>query len=105
MHIQAFPFRLGLHRRREGQIWVRHRYAKRQVHRRSTAPIPVAVRHSSREDDQCSGANLVFFALDFDSHCAFEDIEDLIHLMRVQTFRRATASGRLDELDTAGLRT
>ncbi len=94
----------GLHRRRKGQVRIRHRCVKRQVQRRCTAPVPVAVWHSSREDDQCSGPSLILLALDFDTHCASQDIENLIHLMSVQADRRATPSGRLDALDRTGLR-
>ena len=98
------PVVSGLHRRRKGHVRIRHRCVERQMQRRSTAPVPVAVRHSSREDDQRSGANLIFLPLDFDIHRAFQDIENLIHLMSVQTGRRATPGGRLDALDRAGLR-
>jgi len=74
------------------------------VQRRVTAPVPVAVRHSSREEDQRSGANLILLALDFDIHCAFQDIENLIHPVSVQTGRGAPSGGRLDAVDRAGLR-
>ena len=94
----------GPHRRREGQVRIGHRCVKRQVERRFTPPVPVAVWHSSREDDQCSGPSLILLALDFDTHCASQDIENLIHLMSVQAGRRATPSGRLDALDRTGLR-
>ena len=81
--------RLGSHSCCKGQIWVRHRCVERQVQRRSTARIPVTVRHSSREDDECSGANLILLVLDFDTHCTFQDIENLIYLMsRVASLKK-----------------
>jgi hypothetical protein len=45
------------------------------------------MRHAGRKNDEGTGAAVVRLAIDFDAHCAPQNIKDLINGMDVQAGR------------------
>lgn len=71
----------------KGDIGVGQRRIKGQVKRRLAAVVPIVVRHAGRKNDEGTGAAVVRLAIDFDAHCAPQNIKDLINGMDVQAAR------------------
>jgi len=89
----------------EGNVGVRQGRIEGQVNGRLTAAVPVAVPHPGRKDDERAGRAFVLLTLDLNAHYATQDVEDLIDVVDVHAGRGATASGRLNAIDRAGLGT
>src|SRR5690606_6792883 len=58
--------------------------------------IPVAVRHTCREDHEAAGSGVKRLPVHLDRHGPGEDVEDLVDLVGVQPLRRPAARWRTD---------
>jgi len=71
----------------EGDVRVGQGRIEGQVYGRLNAAVPVAVRHTGREDNQRTGGAVVLLIFDLNAHRAAQDVEDLIDCVDVHTGR------------------